>query len=69
MNTKRCTLLGVLLLVLTIHAGEIVLKNSNSYNGCEDGYLSAIFKTSALLIKVADSQTNHFTEPEIYVSK
>lgn len=59
-----------LLLCLTIlFSAEIKLQNNESYSGCEDGYLSAIYATELLQDMVADTLTNHFSDLDIYLSR
>lgn len=64
----RIAILGLFLSTLSFSA-DTILQNNDTYSGCEDGYLSAIYATPALIDMVQDTLTNHFADPEIYLSK
>lgn len=59
----------IFLFIAFINGAAIKLQNSDKYSGCEDGYLSAMYATTALIEMSSDTLTNHFVEEEIYLSR
>lgn len=69
MNFLKRIVSALLLLGLAIQGKEITLQNGDTYSGCDDGYLSAIYETPALKNMIGDTLTNFFSKPDIYLSR
>lgn len=69
MGKAKILSLAILFMVISLHAKEIRLQNSETYSGCEDSYLSALYEDTTLINMVSDTLTNHSTEEQLHLSK
>ena len=69
MSIKKMLFILLFLITTSVFSDEIILQNNDTYAGCEDTHLSALFSDTTLLDMIADSQTNHSTEDSLHLTR